>query len=670
MTWAITGVAPFLLDRKGAGAPMANSVSRSSCDRRLFGTAAACIVLFVAFTKAADQGVVWTKTTNVSVVGDVLQKTSGCDGCEDAGASSQQSVASGDGYVEFTVGETTTLWAAGLSSGDTDATYADIDFAFRFNGGGWADVLENGIYQSGGDTPYNAGDVFRVAVVGSRIQYSRNGVLLHETVKPVQYPFVLDVSLVSFGATVRNGRIGLPDPPPAYGGFIEPSGSPALRSRFTRDAIAAFLPPNGAKGAFRFPAPYNTTAVRLTNAADCGGHDCLWYVGYSYWRNSNNHVGRADMLMFFGMDRNHGGPGPSLVSYTKANDQVQNLGPLFPPTSTYSYSTGEGWYFSGTQPTKLYAFLVGDSTLWRYDVLKHQFEARPALDLNSCPRPSVCPSEATFIFQPHSSNDDQVHSATVQNAAFQRLGCAVYLQKKRTFRFYAPPPGFVLDECHVDKSGQWLMLLEANQNGAIYNRIVDLATGGITTIDDVSGSLGHLDMGFGYAVGADNYNPLPNATTLLKFPIASTQRPVGPVVHFNKRWDIAAANHVTHGNAAGKLAPERQYACGSNASRVPDMADEIVCFPLDAYQHADGSHDVLVVGQVMTDLDAFGGRDIAGDDYAQLPKGNLDVTGQYFIWTTNMGGDRLDAFLVKVPAQWLTGTTPATQQTTALSPQR
>jgi len=29
------------------------------------------------------------------------------------------------------------------------------------------------------------------------------------------------------------------------------------------------------------------------------------------------------------------------------------------------------------------------------------------------------------------------------------------------------------------------------------------------------------------------------------------------------------------------------------------------------------------------------------------------VTGRYFIWTTNLGGDRLDAFIVKVPYQWL-----------------
>jgi len=66
----------------------------------------------------------------------------------------------------------------------------------------------------------------------------------------------------------------------------------------------------------------------------------------------------------------------------------------------------------------------------------------------------------------------------------------------------------------------------------------------------------------------------------------------------------------------------------------------------------------------MTDLDAPGGRDDDGDDYEQVPKGNLDVTGRYFIWTTNLGGDRLDAFLVKIPAERLGGVLTQSQPLT------
>jgi hypothetical protein len=397
--------------------------------------------------------------------------------------------------------------------------------------------------------------------------------------------------------------------------------------------------------------------VRLTNASDCaGGQDCLWYVGYSYWRNMNNHVGSADMYIFLGSDRARGGVGPMLLRYNKATDAVANLGPLFPASSPYSYATGEGWYFSGTNPSWLYAYLVGSAQLRRYDVLQRQFESAPALDLNACPRPTVCPASAAYIIQPHSSDDDVVHSASVQDSNWQRIGCVVYRSASRRFWYFAPPAGYVLDECHVDKSGRWLAILETRLNGSRRNRIVDLRKGRVRTIEDVDGALGHLDMGFGYAVGADTFNPLPNATIVLRFPVASTTRPIGPVVHFNKRWDIAAANHVAHGNARSGVDPDAQYACGSNASRVADMADEIVCFPLDPGHNPSGALDVLVVAQVMTDLDATGGRDADGDDYEQLPKGNLDVTGRYFLWTANLGGDRLDAFLVKIPAERLDGT--------------
>ena len=63
---------------------------------------------------------------------------------------------------------------------------------------------------------------------------------------------------------------------------------------------------------------------------------------------------------------------------------------------------------------------------------------------------------------------------------------------------------------------------------------------------------------------------------------------------------------------------------------------------------------VVVVAPVMTDLNAPGGV----DDYRKQPKGNLDVTGQYFIWTSNVGGSRLDAFIVKVPTRLLAAPGP------------
>ena len=610
---------------------------------------AVTLCMFEGGTSAQTTGVTWTNIVNASVTGSVLQKTTGCDGCEDAGASSAQSL-SADGFVEFTVGEMGTFWVAGLNHRDEATSISDIDFAFRFNGAGSADVLEGGAYQSGGDTTYAAGDVFRIAVIAGRVQYSKNGQFLRESAALPVFPLVLDSTLGSTGASIHNAALVVSPPPPPGGGLIEKSGSPALRPRFTAAEIQQFLPPNNAMAAFTFPAPYNTTGVRLTNPSICAeGRDCLWYIGYSYWRNINNHAGRSDMYIFLGTDPNRGGQGPILLRYDKATDTVAHVGPLFDAGSAHYWSTGEGWYFSGTRATTLYTLIIGDSKLRRYDVLSRQFEAGAAMDLANCPRPRVCPETSAYLIQAHSSDDDLVHSATVQDLNWRRLGCVV--TRSGRFSYYAPQVGSVFDECHVDKSGRWLILQETRAGGSEINRLVDFQNGRITVIEDANGALGHLDMGYGYAVGADNFNGLPNATVVVHFPLKDAQRPIGPVVHYNKRWDIAAANHVAHGNGGPHAATVAPYACGSNASRVADMADEIICFPLDADRNADGSLDMLVVGQVMTDLNAAGGQDHDGDDYEQLPKGNLDVSGRYFIWTANLGGDRLDAFLVKIPGE-------------------
>ncbi len=628
-----------------------------------YWTIVLCVCLLASSYRSdrleASTAVTWTTLVNATVVDDVLQKTSGCDGCFDAGAVSAQQIAAGDGYVEFSIAATNTLFMAGLSSGNGGTGYAEIDFAFRFNGAGQVDVLEHGAY-IGGDSSYALGDVFRITVDDGSVRFSRNGSVLLQRTTTVTYPLLLDTAIASIGSTIR-GAIITAIAPGGSGGLVEKAGDQTYRARFTPSQITSFLPPGGAPGRFTFPAPYNTKGVRLTSAADCnGGQDCVRYVGYSYWRNINAHTSSDTMYIVLGFDRDRGGAGPSLIAFNKVTDEVRNAGPLFPDNSPYSYSTTEGWYFSASSPSRLYTFLPGGTALRRFDVLTRQFEAAPAFDLAACPRPSICPRDAAFIFQPHSSDDDVMHSATVQNASYQRLGCVV--SDSRRFLYIPTRRGFVLDECHVDKSGRWLLILETRSSGALDNRVVDLSKGKVVALTDAAGALGHLDAGFGYAIGADNYNPLPNASILLKFPVTSTTRPLGPVVHFNKRWDIAAANHIAHGNAIAGTPPEQQYACGSNASRVADMADEIVCFSLNPKRNADGSLDVLVVGQVMTDLDALGGNDFDGDDYEQVPKGNLDVTGRYFIWTANLGGNRLDAFLVKVPAESLTDVTAASRR--------
>lgn len=412
------------------------------------------------------------------------------------------------------------------------------------------------------------------------------------------------------------------------GGWVEKDGA-GIRSRYATSQIQSFVPPT--RGSFTFPAPYNTRGIRITDASDCGGADCVWYVGYSYWRNTNAHEGSNDMLIFLGLATQRGGSGPTLFKYNKTTEAITKVGPLFPAGSKFAGHHAGGWYFSGSRPTKLY--IDDGPRMLRYDVITKQFETvydiTPQFGANR------------NIVQMHSSNDDTVHTASLQvTDTGERLGCLVYFETTRQFRFYSKVGDF--DECNLDKSGRWVINFEViNTPGDFAMRIFDNQTGKETRINGPSGTLGHTDTGYGYAIGADGYNSLPNATILWTLEPTIAQ---GPVLHYNINWNVAAVNHTSHANARPNVPLSQQYACGSDVSTNYAVQNEITCFRID------GSHDALIVAPVMTDPNASGG---CCDFYSKQPKGNLDITGKYFIWTTNLGGNRMDAFLVKVPSQLL-----------------
>ena len=418
----------------------------------------------------------------------------------------------------------------------------------------------------------------------------------------------------------------------APGGFVEKTNSTAVRPRLSASQIQAMLP---SRGLFSFPAPYLTEGIRLTNASDCGGADCVSYVGYSYWRNINNNTGSPTLLAFVTLNRSKGGVGPSLFRVDKTTGVVTPLGALFDSTNPLSWSTGEGWYFSATAPNMLYVF--SGTKLQRYDVMTRTlttvFDAAPQYGTDK------------YVWQMHSSNDDRVHSATLRSKATnESLGCMAYKEDTNTFLFYPRIGAF--DECQIDASGRYLQIKE-NFDG-LYgqdDRIIDLQTGVERRYLNQNGAPGHSDVGFGYVVGGDNWNSLPNAIRLFPLDQDSWSAASAPVVYNNMDWNVLAPDHVSHTNAQSGVPPSQQYVCGSGANRSnTSRANEILCFRLDT------SMDVLVVAPVMTDLDATGG---GSDDYSKQPKGNLDPSGQFFIWTTNMSGGRQDAFIVKIPSQQL-----------------
>lgn len=444
------------------------------------------------------------------------------------------------------------------------------------------------------------------------------------------------IGLSAFVTTIvvhTSGQAVLGQGTTATGGFSDSATSVGLRPSLSAAEMQTFLP---TRGAFTFPSPYSTQGVRLTNSSDCGGADCVLPVGYSYWSNINNHVGSDTMLMFLGLDRRKGGGGPTLFSYNKRTGDTRNLGPLFSPDSPFSWSSGEGWYFSATRPTTLY-MNDGPRMLW-YDVQSRTFAT--VFDA------STQFGKDKYLWQLHSSNDDRVHSATLRHSStYEMLGCVVHSEITGRTAFFGKKGDF--DECQIDRSGRWLVIKE-NVDGrdGEDNRVIDLQTGTEQLLTDPNGAGGHSDVGFGFMISEDNFNAQPGAVRRWNLGLdmqggqPAATRGQGDLVYRMSTWSTGVG-HIAYGNAQSAMPIEQQVACASNAHRqnLPRL-NEIVCFRLD------GSLSTLIVAPNLTDLNASGG---GSDDYAKLPKGNIDVTGEYFIWTANAGTGRLDAYLVRIP---------------------
>ena len=156
----------------------------------------------------------WTSLVNATANGAILQKTSGCGTCFDAGAIGTQTIGAGQS-IGFSVVGGQRLFA-GLSSDLSSSTSYVIDYAFSFWPNGTFEIREKNLYRT--DGTYAPTDTFAVAVAGTVAQYYQNGALVYTSQTPVTGPLVFDTSLASIGATVQNlgsGSTGVPPPAPS-----------------------------------------------------------------------------------------------------------------------------------------------------------------------------------------------------------------------------------------------------------------------------------------------------------------------------------------------------------------------------------------------------------------------------------------------------------------------
>ena len=219
--------------------PGALSVEGASAPAPLAGN------LSVGSAPGQVQSVVWSNLVNVTASGSSLTKISGCDGCPDAGAVSQQRITTGDGYLEFTASETATWRRIGFTSGSPGTGRGELRFAISLRPGGIADVREGAMLRT--NATYTRGDVFRIAVVSGTVRYFKNGRLLYLSGAAPSYPLEVTTLLLSRGATVTHAMISgrlsvgtwLPVHPRLLVAFPP---SPPLATRCSRNDISAGVP--------------------------------------------------------------------------------------------------------------------------------------------------------------------------------------------------------------------------------------------------------------------------------------------------------------------------------------------------------------------------------------------------------------------------------------------
>ncbi|HKZ32725.1 MAG TPA: hypothetical protein VJ648_10270, partial [Vicinamibacteria bacterium] len=177
-------------------------ISRSFGRPALVGLAATLAWSMAPLEAAAQtEDVTWRAAAGVTVSGNDLTKTA-ATGWGNSGASSLQSPES-NGFVEFSATGTAIL---GLSKGDSDQNYTDIDFAVCVSSG----TLY--VYEGGGGGWYFGAvaptDRFRVEAAGGVVRYRKNGVVFYTSTRAARFPLLVDAALYTTGSTLTDVRVG------------------------------------------------------------------------------------------------------------------------------------------------------------------------------------------------------------------------------------------------------------------------------------------------------------------------------------------------------------------------------------------------------------------------------------------------------------------------------
>jgi hypothetical protein len=92
-------------------------------------------------------------------------------------------------------------WAFGLGTNETEASWRDLEYGLRIDGGQLS-VYESGTWRAGGG-PASSGDSLSIAVSPGVVEYRINGVTFWSTTYQGQPPFYVDTSFRSGSGSLR-----------------------------------------------------------------------------------------------------------------------------------------------------------------------------------------------------------------------------------------------------------------------------------------------------------------------------------------------------------------------------------------------------------------------------------------------------------------------------------
>ena len=153
----------------------------------------------------------WTNTVNVLVDGNNLKKNHELKDWN-AGAVSVNTITSGNAYIETTITDSTKFVMIGFSKGDTDQFWKDIDFPIQIMNNSKLTIYQVGNSVSFPRDTYLIGDILRIEINGSDLEYKINGETIHileGVIDESDYPLSVDTSMRFNGTTLNDVKIGI-----------------------------------------------------------------------------------------------------------------------------------------------------------------------------------------------------------------------------------------------------------------------------------------------------------------------------------------------------------------------------------------------------------------------------------------------------------------------------